>query len=420
MEELPDLNEIKLSRREFLGHTFRALTDQSHRAALIAPFGLDKQQSYEEEITQFPFELYPQQETQLEFQENSYFDFEQTEYRVDLPQMGWYPDGRIPFITQSDGSKLMWVSGIVNGVQGSYPYTWSPSEGLNRYIGPNGFAPSVSRNQSDYTQYYRNGYSGLTSVIKTNYGLLGFTHDEEWVASQNGAGFRASVGIVVSKDGGLTFERAAGSPILGRRTLYPGGQVTGAGQPCAIKVTDRNTGKNYAYIYYTEWLPRDQFTPNEIYLTKLELQNNGLGAVESWTQSGFKNTINAKAMPNLKPVLIYPRNLANANYSALAGVTFNTKRQKLLAIFETDLGVCATESENGLDWSSAELIIKYPVPLSEVWQNPANSSYSYPSLVDFSKVNDNFTGENLTMLMARGIGQARQHSMVALKLKTKG
>jgi hypothetical protein len=416
MQEIPDLNEVKLNRREFLGHAFKAVTDKSYLASLILP---QEQESYEEQITEFPFELYPAEPSELIFHENSFFEIDPIEHRVDLPGMGWYPDGRIPFITQEDGSKLMWISGIVNGVQGSYPYTWSPTEGLNRYVGSNGFAPSVSREQYDQTQYYKNGYCGLTSVLRMKNGILGFTHNEQWGPTTGGAGFRASVGLVFSKDGGQTFQQAAGAPVLGRSTLYPGSEVTGAGQPCAIFVDDKNSDHNYAYIYYTEWLPRNFSAPNQIYLAKLEIFPDGIGMVENWTYTGFRNTLYAKNVPQFRPVIPYPSYIGNSNYSALASVTFNTVRQKLLAVFETNIGVCACESTNGLDWGTAELIAEYPTPLSSVWSNPGTTGYSYPSVVDFSENSDNLTRENLTMFLAKGIGSNSSHSMVALKLKTK-
>jgi hypothetical protein len=371
----------------------------------------------EQPIVHAPFSEYSSQPTELGLIPNSVFEFENQERSIDLPGMGWTPDGHVPFITTEDGkTKRMYISGINSGIQGSYPYLYSDNNLRPEVDAQNFIVPSIT---NDPNEVYRNGYSAVTSVVDFNGGHLGFTHNEQHGGSS--WGFTASVGITFSKDQGKTFE-PMGQLIAGRAHIEPGQeQNTGAGQPSAIKVKDQN-GQEFIYVTYIEWLPKDikpvYGAVDQLYLARMAISGNSLGALEHYTTEGFR-PIQPEEPVSLKPVITPPRSVPGTNYAALPSISHDKNNKRFIAVYETDIGVFVSKSTDAMSWSEGEFVIKYPKPLSSVWSNPGTTGYSYPTLLDLSQNSDASTGSSVSMLLAKGIGSNSRHNMVAINGRLK-
>jgi hypothetical protein len=104
---------------------------------------------------------------------------------------------------------------------------------------------------------FDNGYAGIAGVYRDTDGkLYGFYHaeDQEDMPKLGNAdipGFHASIGLAISGDNGITWEKA-GQVITSQKPkgwfIYEGQADTGAGLPCCTVSKD---GK-YLYIYYEE------------------------------------------------------------------------------------------------------------------------------------------------------------------------
>ncbi len=414
--------EPNYSRRDFLKLAGRTAVATLAAATLGSSQNQPEAAVQDAEVAiepQQPFEQFLAQETELEFPENSFFEFEHGERALATPGMEWTPDGHVPFITAEDGeTKRMFVSGIMSGIQGSFPYLWDSKKGFRPETNEqNAIVPAITR---DPNETYRNGYCAVTSVVEFNGGYLGFTHNEQHINPGNGAGFTASVGLAQSQNG-KTFQ-PMGQLITGREHSQPGREVTGAGQPHAIKVQDSNTGQEQILLYYIEWIPQESKakfnTVDQIFMARLPLIGNTIGALEHYTKDGFK-VMQPGETPDLQPVITPPASIPGAGYAALPGISYNTKRGEFISTFQTNVGVCASKSADGISWSEGELVIKYPQPLSAVWSNPGLTGHSYPTAMSLDQPNDSFTGEKISMVQAKGIGHNSRHTMTAINGKLK-
>ncbi len=320
----------------------------------------------------------------------------------------WTPDGHIPYISLSNGQKRFFTAG-----QSGQTFLLATSgASLESTIEQGFLQPQSVREVLGRAQNPEYNYSGITSVFQldpTNENhLTAVLHQEEWASEQDGSGFRASIGVFESRDGGLTWENGR-TIIKGDDIAKPGERVSGAGQPNAIQVDD------YLYIYHIDWSAQKVVNhPDQIYLARTKIVNGTIdNNVEYYTDNGF-STDNL----NMKPVIPVPATIPNASYSALPSISWNTSLNKYVGVIETNVGFAQTTSEDGINWSDPELILEFPQPQSE--REFMDEWLSYPTLVsDNSESNDHTTSQTGTLYYSKGVWNAAPHNMVSRPFEIK-
>lgn len=230
----------------------------------------------------------------------------------------------------------------------------TPNEKLPLAFGPDDAATYHNPDRGDV--HYRNGYSSISSVLQTDknnpQNLFGITHNEEWAAKGNGSGFTASVGLVKSTDGGKTWQDLG--PILtGDKPREPiiGQDCSGVGEPNAIIVG------NDVFIYYIDWTK----SKRELYLVKKEIKNNGTELGENQYYVGNGQFTTEYNPDQLAPVIPVP-NDEEASYSANPQVSWNNYLNQYLAIYTSNVGLHQSTSKDGINFTQAEMIIKFDHP----------------------------------------------------------
>lgn len=338
------------------------------------------------------------------------------EVDLDLRDIGvsWAPDGHIPYVTFPDGERKYFVSGnakcyvIESNTPVEIEEAIKSGEKAKLVIGPDS-NPKYSNHRGEVA--YRNGYTAITTVLQTEGSnpnhLIGFTHNEEWMAQGNGHNFTASISMVESMDGGETWsERLL---MTGDEPSAPGGErVQGVGQPHAI-IKD-----NDVYLYYIDWMAYKRgVKEDQLYLAKFPINQNGtLGEIAHYTENGFTKEYKPAS---LKSVLPKPQNIPGAVYSALPSVSFNTYLDRFLCVFEVDKDAkdtlfCMATSEDGINWSDAKVIFSRNAIYKDNKTEPAAWN-SYPTLLsDSNQDSDQFTDQTGNLYYAKSRGAA--HNLV--------
>lgn len=313
----------------------------------------------------------------------------------------WDPDGHIPYIILSNGTKRFFISGN----QRTYTIDTTSSLSLAQSLNNN---PVIKENFGpDPNVYYRNNYSTINSVIqadssKPNH-IYAFTQNEEQLKKADGtydySNFTSSIGLLESLDGGNTW-KDFGPVIRGDDYLPPGTRITGAGEPSAI------INNGYIYIYFVDW-SANGFHNDQIYLARTKIfPDSSLGAFEFYTTSGFSNR-----ETNFAPVIPVP-NTPNAKYASLPSVSFNKSLGMYVAIFETDLGFYMSLSRDGVSFIRTKMILSFPKPQSQ--RQAGDVWYSYPTLLsDKTEINDSTTINTGNLYFAKGVWPNTPHQLSA-------
>ena len=303
----------------------------------------------------------------------------------------WSPDGHISYVTFPSGVRRYFIAGNQKAylIESKANMTFEDTIKSNPVIKPV-FGP-------DANVSYRNNYATIAQVLQTDtnnpYHLFALTQYEQQALNPDGtfnySNFTASIGLLESLDGGLTW-KDFGPVIRGDDYLAPGTKISGAGEPSAI-IKD-----GYVYIYYIDWSAQTKaFHPDQIYLARTKILGDGLGAFEFYTINGF-STIEA----DLQPVITPP--FGNAGYTALPSVSFNKYIGKYLMIYETNLGFMSSISTDGITWTNAKRIFTFPQAQSE--RKSGDIWYSYPTLLsDSSEDNDQTTQKTGNLYFSSGI-----------------
>lgn len=309
--------------------------------------------------------------------------------RVNLSGVSYYPDGHTSFIKTPDGVKV-WISAGREG----YVVTGKSIENLNsrttKVIGPSG------------EETFDRNYAAPGSVIlgKNPNELLMFYHGEYHPNQPSTFPFDAGIGLAISKDGGITWERQ-GQIIKGMGSKTRTDVPFGAGQPSAV-IKD-----NFIHLYYTDW--NGQY-PDSIHLARAPIESNGIpGSWEKFNGREFKNVgPNGPSTP-----VVYPP--PGEGYTALPGVSFNTHLNKFVMVFEARDGFYMTTSLDGTGWSNPTILLKVKTannnPRSgEVWS-------SYPTLWSPTKASDRETDGYMILVYSEGKWNQTPHSMIKRPLK---
>jgi hypothetical protein len=293
-----------------------------------------------------------------------------SEGRITLPGKisAFVPDGGISKLENPDGQIKM----IVPTRKGSYLLEGDSLDDLkpaseNVVLGP------------DSLQYDLgvNGYTAIHSIIsrdEENKELIGFYHAEYWKDVNRGYPFVALVGLAVSHDGGLNWQKIG--PIISGMNLTNANesafQVSGAGQPSAIIAGD------YIYLYYTDWNGEIR---DAIHVARAPLtQTHDLN---SWKKL-YKGTFGSSGLGGKSTPLIYSE--SEESYTALPGVKYLEQFELYSMTFETNSGFWITFSKDGLNWQIPYKIANFPQLHSERGSLYTNKEevtwYSYPTLIE--------------------------------------
>lgn len=290
----------------------------------------------------------------------------------------WAPDGHISYATFPNGTRRYFISGnqrayVIESKDGmSFEDTIKSNPVINPVFGP------------DANVSYRNNYATIGQVLQTDtnnpYHLFALAQYEQQAVNPDGtfnySNFTASIGLLESLDGGLTW-KDFGPVIKGDDYLSPGTKITGAGEPTAI-IRD-----GYVYVYYVDWSAQTKaFHDDQIYLARTKILGDGLGAFEFYTINGF-----LQVEANLKPIITTP--FGNAKYASLPSVSYNKFLSQYIIIYETNLGFVSELSTDGINWKNAKTIFSFPQAQSE--RKTGDVWYSYPTLLSEATENSDQT-----------------------------
>lgn len=354
-----------------------------------------------------PFEAFAQSNSPTkspEIKNNEFIQLGNQEIDLSLRELNlkYTPDDHTPYVTFSDGTRRYFISSEVS--------TFSidtGGESLRKAIENKTVTAENIREVYGPEQNEGYQYAGITGVYQLDSNnekhLTAILHEEERINPGDSFGFRASVAKVESFDGGLTWQNKE-VLIKGDDFVDPGEKVSGAGQPSAIQIGDS------LYIYYTDWSAGQKTShPDQIYLAKANIANGTIDSnLEFYTNNGFVSGQES----DLKSVIPVPEKIENSGYSALPSVSYNDYLKKFVAVFETNVGFCYTTSEDGINWSDAELIARFPQTQGE--RKYGNIWFSYPTLVsDEDYDNDHTTGKIGILYYSKGEWSLKSHNLVA-------
>ncbi|PIR80163.1 MAG: hypothetical protein COU25_01510 [Candidatus Levybacteria bacterium CG10_big_fil_rev_8_21_14_0_10_35_13] len=310
----------------------------------------------------------------------------------------WINDGHIPYFTTPEGTKRYFI------VKGNTTVMLETNDETLEQAAKNKdfkqvknvLYPSMAE-RSDGTY---DTYTGITSILQLDKNnpmhLIGVGHFERRVPNAPIYAFTATVGKVESFDGGLTWKNF--EPIItGDNPAKPGVRATGAGQPAAYY----NEKDGFVYIMYTDWAAQDKVRhADQLYMARAKANSDGtLGNVEYLLDDDtFGDMIPGK----LKSVI--PAN-SDYGYTALPSLSFNTKLNQYLTVFETMKGFYATTSADLINWDPKpkEVLDLAKNSLGNYNSNAfASAGYvTYPTfLSDGSYPNDQTTGTSGTLYFA--------------------
>lgn len=309
--------------------------------------------------------------------------------RVHISGMQWYPDGHTSFLKQEDGSVRAWIAGGPYGYMISGKDPDSLGQDAREVIGP-----------SNKETFDRN-YAAPGSVIpgRNENELFMFYHGEYHPSAPNSFPFTAGVGLAISHDKGVTWEKK-GQIIKGKNDQPAKDRPSGAGQPCAI-IKD-----NYAYLYYIDWNGTD---PDAIHLAR-----SPLGSIESpnsWEKFYEGKFVNVDEGNQSSPIILPA---PEKSYAALPGISWNTHLNKFLGIIESRDGFYITSSTDGVGWETPQSLIQ----LQTANNNPKTGDTwnSYSTLWSLDASSDRETGRDMLLLYSEGKWGMGPHNMVKRKI----
>lgn len=305
--------------------------------------------------------------------------------------LNWVPDGPITYWTTKDGHRRYLLTGGQDNA--TYMLETDGKTPLRELIKTGNLTKNDFKEvfSPDLDVPYRMHYVGITSVLQIDKEnpdhLFGITHNERRVERNASGTFTATVGLVESNDGGLSWTDK-GPIITGDDPQEPGKDVSGAGQPTAI------VSEGYAYIMYIDWARVKYDHSDQIYLARMKVNDNAtLGNVEYFTSDNqFSESFDAKKMKSVIPV---PEG-SNLIYTALPSVSYNEYLNQYLVTGESDAGFWFAESKDLINWTKPEIFYDFAkwggkphsiLQVGEKWD-------SYPTILDESKKSSNITGEN--------------------------
>lgn len=295
----------------------------------------------------------------------------------------WTPDGHISYFTTPENKKRYFISAAdstwmveTNGQKSLKDYILSKElvqeqfhEVLKPYDKPENFNTNGG---------YNNGYTGITNVLQTDKNnpmhLMGITHCEQREHISDSGTYTASVGLIESNDGGLTWTDK-GPIIKGRAPIKPGEKPSGAGQPAAI-IKD-----GYVNVIYIEW----NTGGDQLYSAKMKINDDGtLGNVEDIKDDSGE----------LKPVIAPPE---GSGYAALPSLSYNTELKKYLCVFLTNTGFFESTSDDLINWTDGTSIFNFAdnngANEGETL-SPGQEYIYYPTFLSEESSNDHTTSKN--------------------------
>lgn len=323
---------------------------------------------------------------------NSKFILNKNEANLSLINYGiqWSPDGHISYATFPNGDRRYFISGNQRAyaIESKANITLEDTIKSNPVIKPV-FGP-------DANVSYKNNYATIAQVLQVDtnnpYHLFALTQYEQQALNPDGtfnySNFTASIGLLESLDGGLTW-KDFGPVIRGDDYLSPGTKITGAGEPSAI-IKD-----GYVFVYYVNWSAQTKaFHPDQIYLARTKILGDGLSAFEFYSVNGF-----LPEEANLQAVITPP--FENSGYASLPSVSYNKYLGKYLAIYEINSGFVSAYSSDGITWTDAKIIFSFPQLQSE--RKVGDIWYSYPTLLsDKAENNDQNTQKTGNFYFSKG------------------
>lgn len=301
--------------------------------------------------------------------------------------LSWTPDGHITYFTTTDGHKRYFISSNVS----TYMIETNGNETLEQAIQAGDV--KVDRNKPviapDKNSDWRRDYVGITSVLQVDSSnpnhLYALAHGEKR-ANNDGGSFTASVGLLESNDGGLSWTDK-GALIKGDDPQEPGKDVSGAGQPAAIY----NKDNGYVYVMYVDWTRVNYHHADQVYMTRMKVNNGTLGQLEYWTTDGqFENNFDPSKMQS---VITPP---SGSTYAALPNLSYNSGLGGYLCVFEGANGFYATTSQDLVNWSSANEVFDFNAHGGKNHNDGGSTAdwITYPSyLSDATEPNDEVTDE---------------------------
>lgn len=319
----------------------------------------------------------------------------------------WAPDGHISYVTFPNGERRYFIAGN----QRSYAIESKSRRTLEDTLKNNPIIKPVFGPDSNVA--YKNNYAAIAQVLQTDtsnpYHLFAFTQFEQQAINPDGtynySNFTASIGLLESFDGGLTW-KDLGPVIKGDDYLSPGTKITGAGEPSAV-IKD-----GYVYVYYVDWSAQTKaFHPDQIYLARTKILGDSLGVIEFYTTAGFSAT-----EANLQPVITVPSE--NAGYVSLPSVSFNKDLSQYIMVYETNVGFLSQTSTDLINWIDPKTIFSFPQAQSQ--RESGDIWHSYPTLLsDASEENDQTTQKLGNLYFSTGIwpNGAHQPAKKAFQLR---
>lgn len=309
----------------------------------------------------------------------------------------WSPDGHISYATFPGGIRRYFISGnqrayaIESKANMTFEDTIKSNPVIKTVFGP------------DTNISYKNNYATIAQVLQTDTNnpnhLFALTQYEQQAINPDGtfnySNFTASIGLLESLDGGLTW-KDFGPVIRGDDYLSPGTKITGAGEPSGV-IRD-----GYVYVYYVDWSAQTKaFHGDQIYLARTKIIGDGLSAFEFYTTNGF-----SLEESNLQPVITTP--FSDSGYVSLPSVSYNKYLSQYIVVYETNLGFVSQISSDGITWKNAKIILSFSQPQSE--RKAGSVWYSYPTLLsDASEENDQTTQKTGNLYFSSGVWPNTAH-----------
>ncbi len=229
----------------------------------------------------------------------------------------------------------------------------------------------------DNSVQYRQDYAGITSVLQDPNDpdhLFGTVHGEQRVNLDAGDSYLATVGLVESSDGGLTWNDK-GPFIAGMDPHAPGGigkfdvpRVSGAGQPTSIF----NPADRYAYFSYVDWSFNYQH-PDQIYEARAKF-NGQLGQLEYWTKNGWSTDFK-----DLEPIIPVPSK--EFVFVALPKYSWSTALNQFQIEGVGDPGFFETYSKDLVHWTSPRVNLDFSTPHVYVDPNAIPRPSATPDMI---------------------------------------
>lgn len=325
----------------------------------------------------------------------------ESDLSLESQRLIYTPDGHIPYITFSDGTRRYFITADVStyAIDTNGETLQQAIQGKRATVDPNKPVYSSEQN-TDYS------YSGITSVFgldaNNQQHLTGIIHEEKRVAPDNSKGIIGSVAKIESFDGGLSWTNQQVLITGDNPAVNPGGEsYSGAGEPDAIQIGD------YLYIYHIDWSQGEH--SDQIYLARTNIANGTIdGNVEFYTNNGFV----AGQDSDLKPVIPVFTTDDPHDYTGLPSVSWNKDLNKYLMVFETNNGFAQTTSTDGITWETPKIFANFPQ--SQFDRQTMDDWFSYPTLVsDDSQLDDHVTTKNGTLYYSKGIWKAKYHELVS-------